>query len=551
MISSLSIRNYALIKELHIKPDAGLNIITGETGAGKSIILGAVGLLLGNRADTKMLLDHKEKCVVEGEFEIGKLNIESLFNNNDLDFDPNTIIRREISPAGKSRAFINDLPVTLDLLKKIGLRLIDIHSQNESIQLGERPRKLNIIDEFAQNVSLLEDFQRAFRVFIQNQKELEELILRDDSDRQDADYRKFLLEELVKSELKTGEQEALSAEISVLENAENIKLKLSQITAEFDGLDMSVNDRIKEAIQVLSKVSNFSNDLESLCGRFDAAAQEIFDVVSELQLAQDRIEHDPARIAEVNARLDLIYRLQQKHHVSNVNELLDIQSKLESESLGEINLKERIGQLKERLALHEKVMIAAAEKLSESRRDSIDILSHKLNELLSAVGMPEGRVELVYKRVEPWTMGIDEVEILFSANKGLAAEPISKVASGGEFSRLMFCIKYQLAAKTAMPTVIFDEIDTGVSGEIALKLASMMQQMAKSHQIISISHLPQVAAKGDTHYFVYKDSQAEKAQSLIKKLEGSDRLEEIAKMIAGDRPSDTARESARELISKT
>ncbi|MEP3389363.1 MAG: DNA repair protein RecN [Reichenbachiella sp.] len=548
MISSLSISNYALIKKLQLEPDAGLNIITGETGAGKSIMLGAVGLLLGKRADTKALLDKDKKCVVEGEFDISKLGLEALFEEEDLDYEASSIIRREINPKGKSRAFINDVPVTLETMKTVGLRLIDIHSQNESIQLGNKSVKIKLIDDFAQTTKELQQFQSDYQVFSRLSKKLTELLEEEKNSKTDEDYKKYLLEELVAADLKAEEQAALEEELKLLEHAEEIKLKLSQISVEFDESEIAINDRLKEASVALKNIASFSKELETLSSRFESATEEIIDIIRDVVNIQDNVEHNPSRLEEVNQRLDLIYKLQQKHKVADVEGLITIQNQLESETLGAINLEEEIKELKGEKEKMERQMIQSAETLSEKRRGQIDTFSSSLNGLLAEVGMPDGHVEFVYKRVEPWKLGIDEIEILFSANKGIKPEPVGNVASGGEFSRLMFCIKYLLASKTAMPTVVFDEIDTGVSGEIAMKMANMMRRMSENHQIISISHLPQIAARGQAHYFVYKNNEAEKAESMIRKLEPADRLEEIAKMIGGENPSDTARNSARELI---
>lgn len=548
MISSLSISNYALIKKLQLEPDAGLNIVTGETGAGKSIMLGAVGLLLGHRADTKALLDKEVKCVVEGEFDIAKLGLQSLFESEDLDYEDATIIRREINPKGKSRAFINDVPVTLEVMKTIGLRLIDIHSQNESIQLGNKAVKVKLLDDYAQTTKELVKFQSDYQAFSKLTKKLTDLLEEEQSSKTDEEFKKFLLDELVQANLQEGEQAKLEDELQILEHAEEIKLKLAQISTEFSESEISVNDRLKEAVAILRNMASFSKDLETLSTRFESATEEIVDIIHDVAGIQDSVEHNPARMEEVSQRLDLIYKLQQKHRVSDLDGLLKIQTQLESETLGAINLEEEIKQLKAAQEQLEREMIQSAEVLSEKRRGQIDVFSTSLNELLAEVGMPDGHVAFVYKRVEPWKLGIDEIEILFSANKGIKPEPVGHVASGGEFSRLMFCIKYLLAQKTAMPTVIFDEIDTGVSGEIALKMANMMRRMSDNHQIISISHLPQIAARGQAHYFVYKNNEAEKAESMIRKLDPADRLEEIAKMIGGEHPSDTARNSARELI---
>lgn len=548
MISSLSISNYALIKKLQLEPDAGLNIITGETGAGKSIMLGAVGLLLGKRADTKALLDKDKKCVVEGEFDISKLGLESLFEEEDLDYESSSIIRREINPKGKSRAFINDVPVTLEVMKIVGLRLIDIHSQNESIQLGNKSVKVKLIDDFAQTAEELQLFQSDFHAHSQLSKKLVDLLEKERNSKADEDYKKYLLEELVAADLKEEEQLTLEEELKLLEHAEEIKLKLSQISIEFDESEVAINDRLKEASVALKNIATFSKDLEVLSDRFESATEEIIDIIRDVVNIQDNVEHNPARLEEVNQRLDLIYKLQQKHKVADVAGLIQIQTQLEHETIGAINLEEEIKELKVQSEQLQKQLVKSAEALSEKRRGQIDTFSSSLNDLLAEVGMPDGHVEFVYKRVEPWKLGIDEIEILFSANKGIKPEPVGNVASGGEFSRLMFCIKYLLASKTAMPTVVFDEIDTGVSGEIAMKMANMMRRMSSNHQIISISHLPQIAARGQAHYYVYKNNEAEKAESMIRKLESEDRLEEIAKMIGGENPSDTARNSAKELI---
>ncbi|PIB34242.1 DNA repair protein RecN [Reichenbachiella sp. 5M10] len=550
MISTLSISNYALIRELNIAPHQGLNMITGETGAGKSIMLGAVGLLLGNRADVKSLLDQETKCIVEAEFDIRALGLEEWFEEHDLDYEEHTIIRREISPKGKSRAFINDLPVTLDVLKAVGLRLIDIHSQNESIQLSKKEVKLQVIDDYAQCKPLLKRYESWFAQYNQTKTKLEDVLSRSAHAKEDSDYKQFLLDELVKAELQASEQTELEAELSLLENAEEIKLQLSQIANEYDQQEFSINDRLKNTVSTLRKLSSYSSGLEQLSERLDSAATEIIDVITELSTVQEGVEHNPERIVQVQQRLDLIFQLQTKHHVNSVEGLLEIQAKLEEQASQVLNLDEEIAQLKTKVEEQKRAMHLAAEELSEARCEHIDVFCGELTEMLKELGMPDGYVEIAYKRVEPWRMGIDEVEFLFTANKGISPEPLGKVASGGEFSRLMFCVKYVLASKTAMPTVIFDEIDTGVSGEIAIKLAQMMKKMAKSHQLIAISHLPQVAAKGDQHYFVYKDNQSDKTQSAIKVLDEVARLEEIAKMIGGDNPSDTARSSARELIAQ-
>lgn len=550
MITSLSINNYALINKLHIEPVNGLNIITGETGAGKSIMLGAVGLLLGKRADIKSLLNKDKKCIIEAEFDITKLGLKSLFDKEDLDYEEVTIIRREINPKGKSRSFINDVPVTLDVLKEVGLKLVDIHSQNESIQLGKKEVKVKIIDDYSQSKKLLHEYQDSYNHYKDTQHKLESLLSQDSSLKADADYKKYQLDELTQAELQEGEQVSLENELNLLEHAEEIKLKLSEVEGVYEASEVSINDQLKSTINSLRSISNFSEEVLKLTQRFEGAVAEIEDVVADLKHVESQIEYDQSRLELVQQRLDLIYRLQQKHQVLDVRSLLDIQNQMELEASKVIDLDVAISDMKLELKGIEKKMIDNAERLSGHRRGVIDGFCDSLNKLLGEVGMPNGHVAFAYKRVDAWKMGIDELEFLFSANKGVAPEPVGNVASGGEFSRLMFCVKYLLAQKTAMPTVIFDEIDTGVSGEIAIKLAIMMRKMAKKHQLIAISHLPQVAAKGDQHYFVYKDSNAEKTESLIRSLGAEEKLQEIAKMIGGDNPSDIAINSARELIEK-
>lgn len=548
MISNLSISNYALIKQLELIPDIGLNIVTGETGAGKSIMLGAVGLLLGKRSDIKALLDKEKKCVIEAEFDLSQLALTSWFEDEDIDYESATIIRREISPKGKSRAFINDMPVTLDVMKTLGLRLIDIHSQNESIQLGNKSVKLKILDDFAGASELLTAYQKNYLAYYKTKSELDRLIERQKSATSDADYKKFLLDELLTSRLEAGELSRLEEEIELLSHAEEIKVKLVQIANDFGEGDRMLNDQLRNTSIILKNLASYSKELGELSSRFESATEEIVDIVGDIGHIQDNVAHDPARIQEVSARIDVLNGLLQKHKATDIKELISIQHQLDNDAVGAEDLHDLITKTSNELEQSEKAMLSAAEKLSEFRRQHVDQFSESLNELLSEVGMPDGHVAMVYRRVVPWKQGIDEVEFLFSANKGISPEPVGNVASGGEFSRLMFCIKFLLADKTAMPTVIFDEIDTGVSGEIAMKMGVMMRKMAKNHQIISISHLPQIAAKGNAHYFVYKNNEGEKTESLIRRLDPSERLEEIAKMIGGENPSDTARKSAAELL---
>ena len=391
-------------------------------------------------------------------------------------------------------------------------------------------------------------YTESFKLFKNLEQKLNQLYVESEKKNKESDYNTFLLNELVDANLVVGEQEGLEEELKLLENAEDIKLKLTQITNEISEGDTSMNDRMGDLTKVLGGISEFSKELESLNERFVSVHEEMKDIAAELDGVQQSVDYNPERLAEVNERIGLLFQLQQKHKVTSVDELIEIQRGLETSALGHENLEDQIIQIKDEFEKGKKSLIIQAEKLSECRRGVLDDFSDKINQLLRYVGIPEGYIELAYKRIEPTKTGIDEVELLFSANKGVKPEPVKQVASGGEFSRLMFCVKYLLADKTAMPTIIFDEIDTGVSGEIGIKMANMMKKMSKNHQLIAISHLPQVAAKGDAHYFVYKNSESQTSESLIKKLENDERIDSIAKMIGGDNPSQAAIQSAKEMI---
>lgn len=548
MIKNLTIRNYALIKGLEISPSRQLNVVTGETGAGKSILLGAVGLLLGNRADTKALLDKDEKCVIEGVFDVTDYHLKDLFDAEDLEYEDETIIRREISASGKSRAFINDTPVKLDTLSEIGAFLLDIHSQHDTLKIKAKSVQLKILDDYAGARDVLSQYQDAYRKFEAGQKKLVALEGQKAAHQKEADYNDFLLNELTTAALQEDEQEALENELSVLDNAEDIKLKLSQISSAFEEGNFPIQDQLSQLNGLLSSLSSVSKPLEDLSERFNSSLEELKDIVGDLAGIRESVDYDPQRIEEIKERLDLIYQLSQKHQVNTVADLLSIQNKLESKAEDLFGLDEEIELTRKQLEEQQLTMVRNAEALSEKRSEVLDDFGQKINELLRFVGIPDGKVEIAYKRIEPGASGIDEINILFSANKGVAPQPVQDVASGGEFSRLLFCIKYLLADKTALPTIIFDEIDTGVSGEIAKKLAKMMVKMAENHQVIAISHLPQIAAGGNAHYFVYKDNTSERTQSMVRQLDAKDRLEEIAKMIGGENPSEAALDNARELI---
>lgn len=548
MIKSLHIKNYALIQELEMSPSSKLNIITGETGAGKSIMLGAVGLLLGNRADTKVLLDESQKCIVEGTFDITNYQLQSLFEQEDLDFENECVIRREINPNGKSRAFVNDTPANLSALKTIGEYLMDVHSQHESLQLGTNQYQMQVLDAFASHDELLASYQLLYKHYKKAKKERQRLEELASKSAEDSEYKQFLLEELEQAKLDNLDQEELENELEVLENAEDIKLKLSQTSQILDESEVAVLEQLNEVKQLLQSIASFSNELGQISERIDSSVIELQDLFNEVQRVQDKVEHDPEKIQELKERLDLLYRLQKKHAVLTVQELIALRDTL-SESLSEVaNLDNDILKAKKALSDAEKVMLESGQKLTESRKLSSLNFADEIEKIVHKIGIENGTVEIQIKPNEPTNDGLDKVDFLFSANKGIKPQELKEVASGGEFSRLIFAVKYLIADKTALPTIIFDEIDTGVSGQVALQMIGMMKQMAKNHQVISISHLPQFAAGGDAHYYVYKDHSSDRSVSKIRLLKNEDRITEIAKMIGGENPGTSAIQSAKELL---
>ncbi len=551
MIKSLSIANYALIQRLEMQPSSKLNIITGETGAGKSIMLGAVGLLLGNRADSKALFTENEKCVVEGTFEIGEYKLQPIFEEADLDYENETIIRREISPTGKSRAFINDSPVTLDILKVIGRQLMDIHSQHENLELSNNHYQLEILDLYAGNTELLETYTAKYNAYSNAKKHYDELVSFSQSNEKETDYNQFLLKELDEAELKTNEKEALEKEQDLLENAEEIKSKLIGIADLLDESEYSISQNLQQALSFLSTIKSFSPDLENLYERLHSSMIEMRDIANEISKEQSLIDVDPERNQLVKDRLDLLFRLEQKHNVSSVEELIEIREKIERQLESISNLDDKIEEAKEILSRAENEMFDIGQKLSKKRKQHSHQMAEAIESIVHKLGIENGVVRFEIKEAAPTKYGLDEVEMMFSANKGVDPKEIKFVASGGEFSRLIFAIKYLIADKTALPTVIFDEIDTGISGEIAIQMVTMMKAMAQNHQVIAISHLPQFAAGGDAHYFVYKDHSAARSVSNIRKLAADERVLEIAKMIGGENPSEMAINSSRELLGIT
>ncbi|HTE31934.1 MAG TPA: DNA repair protein RecN [Chryseolinea sp.] len=550
MLKHLAIKNYALIRQLELEPSGKLNVITGETGAGKSILLGAIGLLMGNRADSKVLWDDDQKCIIEGTFRIGEYNLKPVFKAEDLDYDDNTVIRRELSPGGKSRAFINDTPVTVDVMKRIGNLLMDIHSQHETLQLGQHAFQLKLVDAFAGNQGLLEKYAEQWSTYLKATKDLETLTAEADTLREEADYVKFQLEELLKSNFEEQEQNSLESEVKIMEHAGEIKTRFQQILDLINLSEYAARNGLSEARGHLQTIASYSDAYTSLQQRIESVIIELDDLTQEMEREGERVEFDPERAEVVRDRLNILYRLLKKHKAKDVKELLAIQEDLTRKDSLTSNLDEALENAKR---VHDNALQQAqdgARKISASRQKVYNPLTKQITSLLKELGIPNATLQIDAREIPLSPSGTDKIDILFSANKGIAPKSLAQVASGGEFSRLMFCIKYVMAEKTSMPTLVLDEIDSGISGEVAMKLGNMMKMMSASHQLITISHLPQIAAKGDAHYFVFKDNAAAKTTSSIRLLKDGERVEEIAKMIGGERPSKIALENAQELLTK-
>jgi DNA repair protein RecN (Recombination protein N) len=551
MLKNLSIQNYALIERLNLSPHQAFNVVTGETGAGKSIMLGAIGLILGNRADKKVLFDEEEKCVVEAIFDISEYQMASIFEDEGLDYEQNTVIRREISANGKSRAFVNDTPVTLEVLAKITQRLIDIHSQHDNLLLSAEDYQRYILDSYAQNQNFLQAYQEAFKNYQKHLKAYQNLLAEQANAQKEFDYNKFLLEELQKANLLVGEQESLEQELGILENAEELKAKLSEGLVSLQEGDFAVLTVLRNLNKILEKLSEYAPDYERLSERTETVLEELKDVSQELESLYESTEYDPERIEQIQVRLDEIERLQKKHRVSSITELLTIQADLELKVQKVLNFDEELAKHRQQSEESFEIVKKQAVELSQKRKAVVEQIEKEIATLFVELGMPNAVLKIEVQETEPTISGIDKVGFLFSANKGIAPQEIKNVASGGEFSRLMLAIKYILAGKTAMPTLVFDEIDTGISGEIALKMGKMMQEMSKKHQILTITHLPQIAAQGDKHYFVYKEDTHNRTFTRIKELSLSERVEEIAQMISGSKTSESALQSAKELLNNS
>ena len=548
MLQHLIIKNYSLIEDLELSPSSNFNIVTGETGAGKSIMLGAVGLLLGNRADTKVLLNTEAKCIIEGTFNIGTYKLESIFESNDLDYNQVCIIRREISSTGKSRAFVNDTPVTLEILKKLGDFLMDVHSQHDTLLLGSMMYQLSIVDAFATNDVALKKYQALYKQYkdlqiqlTQKKDALKELQLQ-------ADYNQFIYSELCDADLVDGEMETKEAELKKIEHAEDIKQKIESILTGLNSSDQSVLSVLQNSTKLFQSIKQWAPSYEALADRLQSVYIELKDIESELSIESTQVEYNPLLIEPIETRLNKIYTLLKKHRTQTVADLLILQSTLEGKVISVDSLVEEVAVLEKNVAAMHIVLLKEAHIVSESRKAAAPKLEAAVKELLKELSMPDASLQVKLTNDEPSIHGIDKINILFSANKGVQPGELKTVASGGEFSRLMLAIKYVLADKVALPTIIFDEIDTGISGEVSIKMGKMIREMSARHQVMVITHLPQIAAMGDKHYFVFKDASGERSVSRMKEIVAAERIDEIAKMIGGDSPSKTALQTAKEML---
>ena len=548
MLSHLLIKNYALIDELELAPDRELNIVTGETGAGKSIMLGAIGLLLGNRADTKVLYNPEQKCVIEGTFGISGFIIERILEEEELDYFDTCIVRREIGVSGKSRAFVNDTPVNLETLRRVTSQLMDIHSQHDSVMLGSNEYQLEIVDTYAQNDDLLRQYRTDFQTYRSKKSVYDQLVAKASAMRKEFDYNNFLYEELTKAQLQPDEQEMLEQELAILENAEDIKERLQLAHDYLNNSEQSVIDFLKGTVSNLTYISKLSSQYEQLLQRAQSSLIELRDLADEISTEQDHVEIDDSRAETIRERLNLIYQLQTKHQAVNVAGLIALREELKRKVGKVLNLDHELNQAKHETEAARARLQTSAETLSATRRAVLQPIETEIGGLLHDLGMPNASLKIQADTGKPMPAGIDTISFLFSANKGVKPQQLKNVASGGEFSRLMMAIKYILANKRSLPTIIFDEIDTGVSGEIAIKMGNMMRDMAHNHQIIAITHLHQIAAQGTAHYFVYKDHSAAKTVSRIKKLSFDERVHEISQMIGGKTPSPSAVKNAREIL---
>ena len=552
MLQQLSIQNYAIITEIEINFYDKLNIITGETGAGKSILMGALSLILGERADTSVLLQKEKKCLIEGVFKTQHSSVKNYLIENDFDpdsyRDDEIVIRREISTNGKSRAFINDTPVNLNQLKELSSLLVDLHQQFDTLELGDNDFQREVIDALANHANYLSQYQLLYKKYLAEKKQLDQWKQQQFSANKELDYHRFLFDELEEAGFKENELEDIEADLKVMSNAENIKATLTKIYFELQENEQPVVQQIKSLNNQLQTLSNFHSDITSLIERLHSAQIELQDIADEVDRLNNSVNYDAGKINTLNERLALGYRLLKKHTAQTTRQLLVVKDDLQQKLDIVVNLEENIAKKENEVNDYYQQAQKIAEKISANRQKQVKPFEEKVNKLLAQVGMPNAKIKVQVKNTELNIFGQDAIEFLFDANKSNRFEPLRKVASGGELSRLMLSIKSLVAKSIQLPTLIFDEIDTGISGEAARQVGIIMKDLSNAHQVIAITHQPQIAARASAHYFVYKEIKGDKIVTSIKLLNQDERITAIATMLSGERPTAAAFENAREMI---
>ena len=551
MLTRLSIQNFAIIDEATINFSNRLSIITGETGAGKSILLGGLSLILGERAEATSFFDKEKKCVVEAEFDIKDLELDSFFETEGLDFEEHTLVRREINPGGKSRAFINDTPVNLQTLKKLTAQLVNLHQQHDTLELNDATFQLKLIDSISGSKDLLKKYQLRFRSFREIEKNIRELKEQLDKASREQDYILFQFNELKEASLTEGEQENIEQEMNALVHAEEIKRNLSTASAQLQNNEGNISDELRSVLQLLQATVKFQPDLEELANRLKSATIEVKDIAAELENREIKLQFSPERLLELQNRLDIIYRLQKKHRANSISELLQLQNQFDQQLLSMQTDSTKLDELSNESVLMKKELKEIAQSLSKKRLSIISPTEKEVNNLLKEASMPFAQIKFEHK-LKPENdfseNGIDQFRLLFASNKGSDFIELNKVASGGELSRLMLCLQSLVAESVAMPTLIFDEIDTGVSGEAARKVSILLQKLSSKHQVICITHLPQIAGKGEKHFFVYKENLKSRTFTRVRELKTDERIIEIARMLSGEKPTEAAMKNAKELM---
>ena len=549
MLKHLLIENYALIEKLDTDFSDGLTVITGETGAGKSILLGALSLILGQRADTGVLNDKSGKCIIEGTFELSEIPIKPLFDTYDLDYDDHSIFRREITPGGKSRAFINDTPVNLQAMRSITEHLIDIHSQHESLLVGTSSFQFDVVDSYAHNLDRVEQYQRLFKKYRQKQQELQELREKEHSAKTQLDYFQYQYEELEKAAPDAGEFQQMESEMTIIKHAEEIKYALEKATYLFKNAEVNVLDALHEIIALLKPLEQFGDNYRELAARIESLAIEAKDIAEETEHQQDEVSYNPEHASKMEARLDSINKLLMKHNVNDVNELIQIKESYRQKINETTSLENRIEDLSKEVDEMADSLKVQASEISSVRESAIPHIKQEVLSLLKDLGMPGAQFDIRQEHLESLSQnGIDHLTFMFNANVGGEMKPLSKIASGGELSRFMLSIKSMISQKKLLPTIIFDEIDTGISGETSTKVANILDRMSNNMQVITITHLPQIASRGQTHMLVYKSIVDDMTQTHVQLLNEQARIAETAKMLGGEKPSKVMEETAKELI---